>query len=606
MHNLISLNYFILLKHSIMKTLFKTTFFSMMIILTSFDLQAQVNLGTGSGTSGSNRTFVGSYAGRVNTGANNSFFGRNTGYENTSGASNTFIGSVAGRFNTTGSANGFIGAYAGYANTTGIRNTFTGYASGRFNTTGKYNSFTGYAAGYKNTIGDNNTFTGYGAGYKNTSGSNNTLIGFQSGYDVLTSLNNTMLGYRAGFNAVGSGNVFLGYQAGYNESGNNKLYIHNSGTASPLIEGDFAANSLTFNGTLGVNGDIPIGAAIPTDIKLYINGRLSQREAGTLGGFASGDRWSSLGKSPVSSIYGMFNQAYGASFISGSKSGANNIIGFSGGRLDFDVIGAGGPTQTRVSILNNGNVGIGKTNPQYELDVSGDVRATGSYIGSDRRYKKNIKVIDSALDKINAIDGVTYGFKQKTINEIDFTKSKQGNHLGFIAQDLEEVFPELVRKDDAGYYSVNYDGLIPVLVEAIKEQEGTIDEQAEEILEQKEQITDLQSRIEKLEALLNATDTPQSNTSRINSDINTAGVMLRQNAPNPFNGSTTIQYALPEKLGVASLIVYDLNGRAIATYSITGKGAIEFDANGLPNGTYGYSIIVNGKNIASQKMIIQR
>jgi len=148
--------------------------------------------------------------------------------------------------------------------------------------------------------------------------------------------------------------------------------------------------------------------------------------------------------------------------------------------------------------------------------------------------------------------------------------------------------------------------LIPVLVEAIKEQEGVIDEQEEEILQQKEQITDLQSRMEKLEALLNGTDDTQGNTSRINNDINTTGVMLRQNAPNPFSDGTTIQYELPNKLGVASLIVYDLNGRAIATYSISNKGSIEFNASGLPDGTYGYSIIVNGKSIANQKMIIQR
>ncbi len=571
-----------------MKTLFKITFFSTMMLLTSFNLQAQVNLGAGSGTSGGNRTFVGVNAGRVNAGTSNSFFGRNTGYDNTSGAYNTFVGQSAGRFNISGVYNSFIGRTAGYRNTIG-----------------SYNTFSGSNSGFENTAGARNTFVGHAAGRKNTTGNNNTFLGYQAGYDVQTSLNNTMLGYRSGFNATGSGNVFLGYQAGYNESGNNKLYIHNGATANPLIKGDFSADILTFNGQVGVNGDVPVIAG--DQIELYVNGRFSQRVAGTFGGFGGSDRWSSLGNSPVSSIYGMLNQGYGATFVSGSKSGANNIIGFSGGRLDFDVIGAGGPTQTRMSVLNNGNVGIGTTNPgSYKLYVSGSAFATGSWVSSDKRYKKNIKVIDSALDKINAIDGVTYGFKQKTINNIDFKQLKQSNHLGFIAQDLEKVFPELVKKDEAGYYAVNYDGLIPVLVEAIKEQEGTIDEQAEEILEQKEQITDLQSRMEKLEVLLNGTDTPQSNTSRINNDINTAGVMLRQNAPNPFSGVTTIQYELPEKLGVAALMVYDLNGRAIATYSILGKGAIEFDANGLPDGTYGYSILVNGKNIATQKMIIQR
>ena len=238
------------------------------------------------------------------------------------------------------------------------------------------------------------------------------------------------------------------------------------------------------------------------------------------------------------------------------------------------------------------NVGIGgTTSSSYKLHVGGSAYSTGNWTSSDRRYKKDIQTIDSALDKVNALNGVTYSFKPETINDIDFSKQKGEKQIGFVAQELEEVLPELVRKDEAGYYAVNYDGLVPVLVEAVKEQQ--------------DEITDLRTRLEKLEALLNDTETIQGNLTPAN-DIDFSGVVLRQNAPNPFRGSITIEYQLPENINTASLVVSDLNGRTVATYNIAEKGTIQFDAAGLDSGMYVYAIIANGQSIASQKMVIQK
>ncbi|SFE77662.1 tail fiber domain-containing protein, partial [Thermoflexibacter ruber] len=87
---------------------------------------------------------------------------------------------------------------------------------------------------------------------------------------------------------------------------------------------------------------------------------------------------------------------------------------------------------------------------------------------SDARYKKNIKPIENALEKVNQVDGVTYHWKE----EFSDNKTLQ---LGVIAQELEKVFPNLVHTNDKGYKSVNYIGLIPVLLEAIKEQQKQIE-----------------------------------------------------------------------------------------------------------------------------------
>jgi hypothetical protein len=87
---------------------------------------------------------------------------------------------------------------------------------------------------------------------------------------------------------------------------------------------------------------------------------------------------------------------------------------------------------------------------------------------SDIRYKKDIKTIDNALEKTKQIEGVTYNWKE----EYAENKTLQ---MGVIAQELEKVFPNLVHTNEKGFKSVNYIGLIPVLLEAIKEQQKQIE-----------------------------------------------------------------------------------------------------------------------------------
>ena len=101
---------------------------------------------------------------------------------------------------------------------------------------------------------------------------------------------------------------------------------------------------------------------------------------------------------------------------------------------------------------------------------------------SDERIKENIVPVNNALDKIKKINGVKYNIKESffknipdsTIRNKEIRKSKK--QVGFVAQDLQKVFPELVHDiDNSGHYTVRYTGLIPVLVEAIKEQQVQIE-----------------------------------------------------------------------------------------------------------------------------------
>lgn len=110
--------------------------------------------------------------------------------------------------------------------------------------------------------------------------------------------------------------------------------------------------------------------------------------------------------------------------------------------------------------ISTSRVGIGKTNPDYTLDVVGNIKASGDLIAfSDERLKNNIETIPNALEKILQLRGVT------------FTKIDGDNrrHVGVIAQEVENVLPEVVYTDENGMKSVAYGNLVALLIEAIKE-----------------------------------------------------------------------------------------------------------------------------------------
>ncbi|MCF6352593.1 MAG: tail fiber domain-containing protein [Cyclobacteriaceae bacterium] len=90
--------------------------------------------------------------------------------------------------------------------------------------------------------------------------------------------------------------------------------------------------------------------------------------------------------------------------------------------------------------------------------------AAGTF--SDRRFKQNIEQLNGTLEKLKKISGVYYDMRVEQFPSMSFTKSRQ---IGFIAQDLEKVYPELVKTDEQGFKSVTYATMTPILVEAIKE-----------------------------------------------------------------------------------------------------------------------------------------
>ena len=171
----------------------------------------------------------------------------------------TNIGVGAG-VTTLGQENTFVGASTGAANTIGGSNVFVGQESGKFNTTGSANTFLGNTAGENNTSGDDNVFVGAGAGRFVTTGQDNVFVGLNAGVDIVTGSRNVCLGFSTRGDAALDGCVLIGHDAGENNTTDDRLMIDNTNTNEPLIDGDFAANTLQINGavTLGTDGSTPV------------------------------------------------------------------------------------------------------------------------------------------------------------------------------------------------------------------------------------------------------------------------------------------------------------------------------------------------------------
>ena len=116
-----------------------------------------------------------------------------------------------------------------------------------------------------------------------------------------------------------------------------------------------------------------------------------------------------------------------------------------------------------------------------DLNVNGDVT-----VSSDARLKANIVSLGATLSKLLNIDGKTYTVKKNGAQKI-----------GVLAQDIQEVFPELVSEDNEGILSVNYQGLIPVLINALKEQEQKFQVQEEKFQAQEERLKVLERILSK-------------------------------------------------------------------------------------------------------------
>jgi fibronectin-binding autotransporter adhesin len=139
-------------------------------------------------------------------------------------------------------------------------------------------------------------------------------------------------------------------------------------------------------------------------------------------------------------------------------------------------------------VVWQGRVGIGTLVPAagFLLDVNGVCHASDHPVSSDERLKKNVRPLESALERVRQLNGVSFQWKRSAVEAAgkayhEYEGDKSATYIGFLAQDVEETFPELVShwegKDGEDYRALSYARMTAVLVEAIKELAERLDRQ---------------------------------------------------------------------------------------------------------------------------------
>ena len=141
-------------------------------------------------------------------------------------------------------------------------------------------------------------------------------------------------------------------------------------------------------------------------------------------------------------------------------------------------------TENTAFVIGNGGTPANRSDALTVLFDGTTTIAGDLSINSDARLKANIISLGSTLAKVLQIDGKSYTMKKD---------EKKKQKIGVLAQDIEKVFPELVSESN-GVKSVNYQGLVPVLINALKEQQTEIDTYRDEVSELKEMVQALVSR----------------------------------------------------------------------------------------------------------------
>lgn len=320
-----------------------------------------------------------------------------------------------------------------------------------------------------------------------------------------------------------------------------------------------------------------------------------------------------------------WNDNYGTSPGTGTPD--NLIFSFTSGEDSLDVNHLTGRSyygREVMRLTTNGNIGMGpefnnNNQPKVELhihtedstesylqfsdELTGSAYTDGFRMGIPSTTSTNMPGI------ISSLRGVSYYWTQTNpIYSFDTTE-----HIGFIAQEVDTVDSRLTYMDSDSLLHVDYNKVVPILTEAIQEL-ATINSSQDSIINSlNDRLTLLENCINNLNLCNGETfSMNQTNSKPINNSMkvelsNSSTIVLNQNVPNPFAEQTTITMELPLEIKIAQILFHNNEGRLIQSVEIQDRGFSELTvyANDLSTGVYTYTLVTDGKIIASKKMIRQ-
>lgn len=447
------------------------------------------------------------------------------------------------------------------------------------NQTGELNIAIGQRALHNNLNGGYNTVIGSDAGNANTSGSDNVAIGRNAMSSNISGGTNTAIGSLSYPNhTAGSTNVAIGHKSlGGSLTATNTNVI----TGNCAIGGNALGRFSSGINNVAVGSDALNSASLAGDYNIAI-GASALNQLNSSGGARSNNI--GIGYNAQVSIATNSNQLSIQNTIYG--------IGMGTGSASIGIGVAAGPTSWSIySGPNNGQIGsptptLGST---LRLFVNGWSGGTGFIATSDKRLKKDIKKIEKPLEKILGINGYTYNWNKdyKTFRELD-----DNRQAGFLAQEIEKVMPEAVVISGDGIYGLNYNAIMPLLSEGIKEQQSQIETQQAKIENLELQIAELKNKFNQL--------TPGDVKLKVN---------LIEIVPNPITGISTVSYKLDNTALQATLSIYDLQGKLLRQINLaknTKQGQLQISKNELTAGMYIFSLVSGNEELQSKKVIVSQ
>ncbi len=382
---------------------------------------------------------------RFNGGVLNSAIGYQTLYVNTTGSYNTAIGGAALQSNITGQSNSATGAKALLSNMTGSYNTANGSSALVYNNTGKNNTAIGSDALFFNSSGYSNVAIGFQSLYSNTDRSNLVAIGDSALYN---NGNDAIQDYHATENtAVGSKSLYSN-TTGYQNTANGYTALYSNTTGYGNTANGRSALSVNTTGILntGLGNGTSTGSNLSYSTAIGAGATSGCSNCLVLGGNSVANR-TKVGiniESPLTDL-----QIKQQSDAAGNTSRGIRLQRSNG--AFWRMYADGGSSLTFE--YNDGGAGSW-----------GWINTSGSFVdGSDVRSKRNIQPPETVLDKLVMLHPVKYQFNQQAESE-NFT-------YGFIAQEVQKVFPEFVHERESGMLGITYGSFGVIAVKAIQEQQ---------------------------------------------------------------------------------------------------------------------------------------
>ena len=243
---------------------------------------------------------------------------------------------------------------------------------------------------------------------------------------------------------------------------------------------------------------------------------------------------------------------------------------------------ASSPTVSAMAVRDDGNSVTGKLQ-QVDLLQMERINQDGSLAANQIDEKEDADTMASNGSLL--VDEVPTGTKNKSEKPIQTRLSSVS--YGLAADQLKEVYPELVYEDEQGNYSINYIEMVPLLVQSIKE---------------------LSSEVTALKQQLGTQESVKKGKKQVSSieDADMEVVSMSQNRPNPFKDKSVIVLNVPSDTKEAVINIYDMSGKQVQTIPVSERGRtnITVYASHLQPGMFIYSLLVDGKVQATRKMMV--